>query len=132
MRFDSGPGQSSRGLTMDDAGDSWFVCLNGRQLKLKSGHWVLQISTDRDLGGYGMHNASVGSDSTISIIKIVSLSPRVEKLKVKKWINVSYLNNGESPVFRISLHLYICIVVLWLYNIYIYIYIYTGCVIPKT
>ena len=36
----------------------------------------------------------------------VSLSPRVENLKVKKVINVSYRNNRESSVFRISLHLY--------------------------
>ena len=68
---------------MDDAGDSWFVCLNGRQLKLKSDHGVLQISTDRDLGGYEMRSAFVGSDSTVSIVKIVSLSPRVEKLKLR-------------------------------------------------
>ena len=32
-------------------------------------------------GGYGMRSAFVGSDSTASIVKIVSLSPRVEKLK---------------------------------------------------
>ena len=37
---------------------------------------------------------------TVSIVKIVSLSPHVEKLKVKKWINVSYLNYRESSVFR--------------------------------
>ena len=52
-----------------------------------------------------MLSAFVGSDSTVSIVKVVSLSPRVKK--VKKLINVSYLNNGESSVFRISLHLYI-------------------------
>ena len=34
----------------------------------------------------------VGSDGTVSIVKIVSLSPRVENLKVKKVIKVSYLN----------------------------------------
>ena len=96
---------------MGDVGDSWFVCLNGRQSKLKSDHGVLQISTDRDLGGYGMCSEFVGSDSTVSIGKIVSLSS-CRKTKVKKLINVSYLNNEESTVFRISLHLYICIVVL--------------------
>ena len=31
--------------------------------------------------GYGMRSAFVGSDSTVSIERIVSLSPRVEKLK---------------------------------------------------
>ena len=69
---------------MDDVGDSWFVCLNGRQLKLTVDHIVLQISTDRDLGGYGMRSAFVGSDGTVSIVKIVSLSPRVEKLKSRR------------------------------------------------
>ena len=32
-------------------------------------------------GGYGMLSAFVGSDSAFSIVKIVSLFPRVEKLK---------------------------------------------------
>ena len=32
------------------------------------------------------------------------------KTKVKKLVNVSYLNNGESPEFLFLLHLYICIV----------------------
>ena len=35
----------------------------------------------------------------------VSLSPRVERLKLKKWINVSYLNNESRQCFGISLHL---------------------------
>ena len=34
----------------------------------------------------------VGSDGTVSIVKIVCLSPRVEKTKLKVSINVSYLN----------------------------------------
>ena len=63
-----------------------------------------------------MRSAFVGSDSTVNIVKIVSLSS-CRKTEVKKLINVSYLNNGKSPVFRISQHLYMCIVVLWLYNI---------------
>ena len=45
----------------------------------------------------------------------LSLSPRVERLKVKKWINVSYLNNESRQCFGISLHLnilYIIILVL--------------------
>ena len=56
--------------------------------------------------GQASWGLTVGDVGTVSIVKIVSLSPRVEKLKVKKLINVSYLNNGESSVFRISLHLY--------------------------
>ena len=43
----------------------------------------------------------VGSDGTVSIVKIVSLSPRIENLKVKKVIKVSYLNYRESSVFRL-------------------------------
>ena len=44
----------------------------------------------------------VGSDGTVNIVKIVSLSPRVENLKVKKVIKVSYLNERKSSVFRDS------------------------------
>ena len=44
----------------------------------------------------------VGSDGTVRIVKIVSLSPHVENLKVKKVIKVSYLNSRESSVFRDS------------------------------
>ena len=54
-----------------------------------------------------MRSAFVGSDSSVSIVKIVSLSLPCRKTKVKKLINVSYLDNGESSLFRISLHLYI-------------------------
>ena len=43
----------------------------------------------------------VGSDGTVSIVKIVSLSSRVERLKFKKVIKVSYLNYRESSVFRV-------------------------------
>ena len=81
IRLWVGPVQLWVGVTVDDVGDSWFVCLNGRQLNLKSDHGVQQITTDRDLRGYGMRSAFVESDSTVSIVKIVSLSPRVEKLK---------------------------------------------------
>ena len=50
---------------------------------------------------------SVGDVGTVSIVKnCVSLSS-CRKTKVKKWINISYLNNGESSVFRFSPHLYI-------------------------
>ena len=39
----------------------------------------------------------VGSDGTVSIVKIVSLSPRVENLNLKKVIKVSYLNQESRP-----------------------------------
>ena len=64
----------------------------------------------------------VGSDGTVSIVKLMPLSPRVENLKVKKVIKVSYLNYGESSVFRVFFgflciftYPYICIVVSWLH-----------------
>ena len=61
--------------------------------------WDPTLGRARPTGSYGMRSAFVGSDSTVSIVKIVSLSS-CQKTKVKKLINVSYLNNGESPVFR--------------------------------
>ncbi len=47
---------------------------------------------------YGFPRA-VGSDGAVSIVKIVSLSPRVKNLKVKKVIKVLYLNK-ESQCFE--------------------------------
>ena len=52
--------------------------------------------------GLGGAPRVVGSDGTVSIVNTVSLSPRVENLKVKKVIKVSYLNYRESTVFRDS------------------------------
>ena len=79
--------------------------------------WDPTLGRASPAGGYGMRSAFVGSDSTVSIVKIVCLSlSSCRKTKVKKLINVLYLNNGESSGFRISLHLYVCIVVSWLYN----------------
>ena len=54
-------------------------------------------------GQLGLRDAPrvVGSDVTVSIVKIMSLSPRVENLKVKKVIKVSNLNYRESSVFRV-------------------------------
>ena len=44
--------------------------------------WDPTLGQVSPAGGYGMHSAFVGSDSTVSIEKnCVSLSPRVEKLK---------------------------------------------------
>ena len=80
--------------------------------------WDPTLGRASPAGGYGMRSAFVGSDGTVSLVKLVSLSS-CRKTKVKKLINVSYLNNGESSVFRISLHLYICIAVSWLYNSHI-------------
>ena len=61
--------------------DSWVLC-----------HWVeiwiwpiedvvvfLLISTDRDIKHYKMHLTLVGLDSMVSIVRIMSLFPRVEE-----------------------------------------------------
>ena len=70
--------------------------------------WDPTLDRASSAGGYGIRSAFVGSDSTVSIVKIVSLSlSSSRKPKVKKLINVSYLNNEELSVFRISLHQYI-------------------------
>ena len=42
---------------------------------------------------------TVGDVGTFSIVKIVSLSPRVERLKLRKGINVSYFNNESRQCF---------------------------------
>ena len=41
---------------------------------------ILTLGEGRLAGGYGMRPAFFGSDGAVSIVKIVSLSPRVEKL----------------------------------------------------
>ena len=43
--------------------------------------WDPTLGRASPAGGYGMRSAFVGSDSIVSRVKIVSLSPRVEKLK---------------------------------------------------
>ena len=65
---------------------------------------VLQISTDRDLKHYKMLCAFVGSDSTVSVVRIVS--HLVSKNRSQKWINGSYLNNRVASVFESRLYLY--------------------------
>ena len=48
----------------------------------------------------------VGSDGTVSIVKIMSYSPRVKNLKVKKVIKVSYLNQESRQCFECFLDSY--------------------------
>ena len=43
--------------------------------------WDPTLGQASPAGGYGMRSVFVGSDRTVSIVKIVSLSPRIEKLK---------------------------------------------------
>ena len=63
----------------------------------------------------------VGSDGTVSIVRIVSLSPRVENLKVKKVIKVLYLNYRESSVFRVFFE-FLCLGTFYVLYISIYLY----------
>ena len=75
-------------------------------LSLGEASWFLSLGEASPVGAYGMRRAFVVSDGTVSIVKIVSLSPRVENLKVKKVIKVLYLNYRESSVFfGISMHM---------------------------
>ena len=46
--------------------------------------WDLNLGEGSPAGANGMRCAFIGSDRTVSIVKIVSLSPRVKKLKFKK------------------------------------------------
>ena len=74
------------------------------------GDFEKTVSLDLTLGRASpAGELTVGDVGTVSIVKIVSLSPLVERLKVKKWINVSYLNNESRQCF-----VFRCI---WLYNI---------------
>ena len=84
--------------------------------------WTLARAVQ--LGLHGMRRPFVGSDGTVSIVKIVSLSPRVENLKLKKLINLSYLNKDSRQCFGISMHtniLHIRILNMLHLNIKIYI-----------
>ena len=62
-------------LTLDEV--SW-------DLSLGEASWFLSLGEASPVWAYGMLRGFVGSDGTVSIVKIVSLSPRVEKLKVKE------------------------------------------------
>ena len=69
-----------------------------------------------------------GSDGTVSIVKIVSLSPRVENLKVKKVIKISYLNYRESSVFRVfrDSYAYVNVLHILIFHVFIYYGYVTG------
>ena len=61
----------------------------------------------------------VRSDGTDSIVKIVSLSPRVENLKVKKVIKVSYLNKESRQCFGIPMHVNVLHIRIFYINVYV-------------
>ena len=100
---------------------SWDPTLGETRWDLKQGgaNWFLSLGVASPVGAYGMRRAFVGSDATVSIVKIVSLSlSSCRKIKLKK--SISYRNYRKSSVFRDSYayerstHPYICVVVLWL------------------
>ena len=63
---------------------------------------------------YGMHRVFVGSDGTVSIVKIVSLSPRAEKLKVKKKVNKHFVPELKKVV---SVSGFLC---MWTFYVSVY------------
>ena len=73
-------------------------------IELKS--WVFQISTNRDLKYNKVRSVCVGLDSMVSIVKIVSLSPRVEEpnSEVNKAIRVPE-QQSSARVLHLSLPL---------------------------
>ena len=81
-------------------GDFWKKKAVSWDLKLDE--WVDVWASARP-GQLGLRDEPrvVGSDGTVSIVEIVSFSPRVENLKVKKVIKVSYLNYQSCQCFGI-------------------------------
>ena len=63
----------------------------------------------------------MGSDGTVSIAKIVSLSPCVENLEVKKVIKVSYLNQESRQCFGIPMHMNVLYIRIFYAFVYLYI-----------
>ena len=83
-------------------GDFWKNSLSW-DLNQGEASWFSNLGEARP-GQLGLRDAPrmVVSDGTVSIVKIASLSPHVENLKVKKVIKVSNLNYRESSVFQDS------------------------------
>ena len=70
-------------------------------MNLDGASWFSELSEARPVGVYEV----VGLDGTVRLVKnCVSLSPRVENLKVKKVIKVPYLNQESRKCFGIRMH----------------------------
>ena len=84
--------------------DSWWFLKKKHLVEIWTQRRLVDFRASARRGQLGLHDAPrvVGSDGTVSIVEIVSLFPRVENLKVKKVIKVSYLNYRESSVFRVK------------------------------
>ena len=85
-------------LTLDKA--SW-------DLNLGEASWFLSLGKASPVGAYGMHRAFVGSDGTVSIVKIVSLSLSLWQ-KPKSQGNKSFVPELKKVV-SVSGFLCICI-----------------------
>ena len=72
----------------------------------------------------------VGSDGTVSIVKIVFLSRCVENLKVKKVIKVSYLNQESRQCSECFFFLFLCIQMLYISEHVLRIRIFVYVVYP--
>ena len=61
--------------------DGWgFLMILKKKQLVEIRAWVRRVDFWVEFVAYGMHRTFVGSDGTFSIVKIVSLSPRVERL----------------------------------------------------
>ena len=69
-------------------------------MRFETGRSELRFESRSGQLGLGGAPRVVRSEGTVSIVKIVSLSPRVENLKVKKVIKVSYLNQESRQGFE--------------------------------
>ena len=67
----------------ENFGDFWKKAVSW-DLKLGEMSWFLSLGEGSPAEAYGMRRAFVGSDGTVSIIKTVSLCPRIEKTKTQK------------------------------------------------
>ena len=81
--------------------DSWvFWKKKCSELRFETGRSELRFGSRGVQLGLGGAPRIVGSDGTVIIVKIMSLSSRVENLKVKKVFKVSYLNQESCQCFE--------------------------------
>ena len=108
--FDSGRGQFNWGLRDDTRllGQLVEILTLGRAVQKRVEIWLWAAQSSWGLTEGRCRNSQHSKNC-------ISLSS-CRKTKLKKLINVSYLNNESRQCFGISLHPYICIVVSWLYN----------------
>ena len=96
--------------------DSWDLTIEVESwsLAVERCSWVFRISTDRGLKHHKMHCAWVGSDSMVSITRIVSL-PSCRRTEVRNESTVRIWNDRVA-----------CICIEWFAYVYVYICTTTG------